>query len=124
MSMNRCRSCEGFVPQGAESCPNCRSTRRAWWIAPLSLAGAGLASVTLSACYGPGCATAVTLPDGGTRTQYGPTCAATYDCRTAITDGGVPENDPDWDAYCVDHDVNRDAGTDAGVSDGGTDGGI
>ena len=46
--MNVCTRCEGFVPGEAGFCPNCRSTRR-WWV----IAGAGLAAVTLSACYGP-----------------------------------------------------------------------
>ena len=54
--MNHCRRCDGLVPQGVTECPNCRSTKKAWWAAPLAFAGAGLATLTLSACYGAPCA--------------------------------------------------------------------
>ncbi|MFT3842200.1 MAG: hypothetical protein QM723_34745 [Myxococcaceae bacterium] len=47
--MHTCSKCEGFVPQGVERCPNCRSPRSRLKLG-LALAGA---AITLSACYGP-----------------------------------------------------------------------
>jgi hypothetical protein len=81
--------------------------KKAWWLAPLSLAGAGLASVTLSACYGPGCLSTVTLLDGGIENEPTPTCAP-YDCNTAA-------HDDNWSRICL--------GVVAPAEDGGTDGG-
>lgn len=116
--MHRCTRCSGFVPVEADACPNCRSTSRAWWMAPLAIAGAGLASVTLSACYGPACATAVTLPDGGTLRTYGnANCMQTYDCREPLPDGGPKEEDLTWQLFC--NPPTEDAGTDGGNDGGG-----
>lgn len=126
-AMNRCTRCEGFVPPKVTTCPNCRSTKRAWWIAPAAIAGAGLASVTLSACYGVGCATRVTLPDGGFTFGYAGgqlACDSEYDCRTPLPDGGKFEDNALWKRLC-EPPPPYDAGTDNsdGGSDGGTDGG-
>lgn len=89
--MNQCLRCQGFLPPSVRLCPNCRSTR-AWWALPLTIVGAGIASVTLSACYGTACAGK--LPDGG------PECGSSYG---------------DFDAGTA------DAGTqDAGTTDSGT----
>jgi hypothetical protein len=115
--MKKCVRCDGFVPEAAVRCPNCRSTRR-WWAIPLSILGAGAASVTLSACYGPACATK--LPDGGY--DYGnANCVGTgYDCTTPLIDGGDKTRDPEWLRTC--ERSTTDAGKDAGA-DGGADGG-
>jgi hypothetical protein len=120
--MNRCSQCGGFVPPNAKTCPNCRSTWRAWWMAPLAIAGAGVASVTLSACYGVPCAAAatkVTLPDGETTSELycGNPDGGSFDCRAPLPDGGNPQNDPEWTFFCSGFSSN-----DGGV-DGGSDGG-
>jgi hypothetical protein len=118
--MKRCLKCEGFVPPGAMCCPNCNSTKGAWWAAPLAFAGAGLATVTLSACYGPACAVQVTLPDGGSDLRYsgGQVCGSTYDCRAPLADGGDVQLDPEWKDLCT-----EPSWPDAGETDGGSDGG-
>jgi hypothetical protein len=116
MKMHRCTRCEGFVPLDAETCPNCSAMKR-WWMAPLAFAGAGLATVTLSACYGPGCVSTITKPDGST--VQGFSCAGDYDCRTAT-------HDQTWNMNCLDAtDAGADAGTDAGTNPdaGNPDGG-
>jgi hypothetical protein len=95
--MHRCARCDGFVPPDAQACPNCRSSKGSWWRAPLALAGAGLATVTLSACYGPGCISYVTRLDG-TR-QRTRTCAGDYNCAS-LPDGGVPVHDETWHMLC------------------------
>ena len=97
MSMLRCTRCDGFVPSGSPECPNCRSVKKAWWAGPLALASAGLATVTLSACYGAPCVSLVKLPDGGTRTDD--LSCTTYDCNTS-PDGGVPVHDAEWESHC------------------------
>ena len=122
MSLSRCTRCEGFVPHGASSCPNCRSTRRAWWKAPLALVGAGLATVTLSACYGPACTVPlrVTLPDGtqkDTHAPYGLECGGTFDCRAALPDGGDVRKDYQWKGLC--EQGNWEEELDGGNKDGG-----
>ncbi|MBK7858662.1 MAG: hypothetical protein IPJ65_08580 [Archangiaceae bacterium] len=99
--MFRCTRCDGFVPRQSTACPNCRAAaKKAWWSAPLAFAGAGLATVTLSACYGAPCVITVNLPDGGTKkdtTAFD--CYSTYDCNQSA-DGGVPEHDTEWENYC------------------------
>lgn len=107
--MHQCSRCQGFVPDGVESCPNCRSGR-AWWIVPLALAGAGLTTVTLSACYGPGCATR--LPDGSL-SRYGDKSCISFDCTRPLADGGEPSQDPEWRSWCLPY-APPDGGTDAG----------
>lgn len=118
MSLSRCTRCEGFVPPGASSCPNCRSTRRAWWKAPVALAGAGLATVTLSACYGVACTAPVkvTLPDGSetSKRSFGALCRDTFDCRTDLPDGGDKQKDYEWKDLCE-----PEQELDAGSKDGG-----
>lgn len=97
--MFRCTRCDGFVPKDNIQCPNCRSGKKAWWMAPLAFAGAGLATVTLSACYGAPCAAgSVTLPDGGTKADT-LLCGENYDCRTG-PDGGEPIKDAEWKSRC------------------------
>ncbi len=112
--MQQCSRCQSFVPDGATFCPNCRSAR-AWWRVPLVFAGAGLASVTLSACYGPGCA--VRLPDG-TMSIPGATCV-TYDCTLPLPDGGTPSQDPEWRENCLPWTVKTDGGDGGAGGDGG-----
>jgi hypothetical protein len=113
--MNQCSKCAGFIPEGRSGCPNCGTHLVPRWKKilglPLAIAGAGATAVTLSACYGPACAT--TLPDG--TQKFNGQC---FDCTQPLADGGVKENDPNWRATCLE----PDAGTDAGC-DGGTDGG-
>lgn len=117
--MQQCQKCQGLVPETSSSCPNCRATSR-WWKTPLAMLGAGLATVTLSACYGSPCATTITLPDGGTTVDNpnaGRSCG-TVDCRTPerTEDGGI---DPAWEYACEPYLP----ASDAGVTDGGTDAG-
>jgi hypothetical protein len=93
--MYRCSRCNGFVPKSEGECPNCRSTSRAWWLAPVAFATAGFATVTLSACYGAPCA-AHNLPDGGTDYLCGEIhCnndgGTLPDGGTAPSDGGTCE---------------------------------
>jgi hypothetical protein len=97
--MYRCSRCDGFVPKGEVECPNCRSSRRAWWLAPLAFATAGLATVTLSACYGTACTANIKLPDGGSKTDLNASTCGTYDCNVA-PDGGTPLHDSEWDTNC------------------------
>jgi hypothetical protein len=81
---------------------------------PLAFAGAGLATVTLSACYGPSCVTTIKLPDGGTETNRDSFACATIDCGLK-PDGGIPS-----DVECQRFYPSKDAGTvDAGKSDSG-----
>lgn len=115
--MFECQKCQGLVPEGQSRCPNCNAGPR-WWKWPLTVLGAGFATVTLSACYGAPCATTVTLPDGGTTTVGQGRVCGTFDCREKLADGGVPA---DWEYFCGDAPRN-DGGTDGGL-DGGTDGG-
>lgn len=115
--MYECQKCQGLVPEQLSTCPNCHAGPK-WWKWPLAVLGAGFATVTLSACYGPACATTVTLPDGGTRTVGAGNVCGTFDCRDTLADGGVP---PDWDYFCSERNPS-DAGADGG-SDGGADGG-
>ncbi len=49
--MLACSACEGFVPDGVDSCPNCRAARSPLRKAAGALAGAAL-MMTLMACYG------------------------------------------------------------------------
>lgn len=126
--MQQCLKCKGLVPETSSSCPHCRAAPK-WWSLPLTIAGGAMAAVTLSACYGPACATTVKLPDGGTTSSYGGNqCNGYYDC-TATADGGVPVHDAEWQSYCTDStnvvtDGGADAGTDGGTHDAGTDGGV
>ncbi|MFT3713742.1 MAG: hypothetical protein QM817_39285 [Archangium sp.] len=117
--MYECQKCQGLVPENQSACPNCSAGPK-WWKWPLAILGAGFATVTLSACYGPACATTVTLEDGGTTTVgAGNACTtATYDCRDRAPDGGYPS---DWDYFCGSRPA-TDGGNDAGT-DGGSDAG-
>jgi hypothetical protein len=117
VTMNRCSKCEGFIPEAQTRCPNCRSAS-AWWVTPLAFAGAGLASVTLSACYGVPCVATVKLPDGGVQKS----CGIDYDCTVPLADGGVRTQDPTWVSECTDTRLPVDAGSDGGA-DGGSDAG-
>ncbi len=104
--MRQCPSCEGFVPEGRAACPNCKSTWKGLLTFTLAAAGAGVAAVTLSACYGPGCATR--LPDG-TLDYPGSTCVG-FDCTLPLADGGVRTNDPQWAQRCVCYQRQADGG--------------
>ncbi len=124
MMLQRCSRCDGFVPVDSDGCPNCKSKKAAWWVRPLAFAGAGLASVTLSACYGVGCAVQVTKPDGSTEYESGTlvnlACNSTYDCNGLSPDGGPRDHDSDWQTLCADGEPLPDAGN---AADGGTDAG-
>jgi hypothetical protein len=118
-NLKSCSRCGGFVPAGRSSCPHCMSSS-AWWRAPLAFAGAGLATVTLSACYGAPCVTQVKLPDGTQHNTYGDgiACGTTLDCNARLEDGGVTKDDATWRSVCQ-------PTTDGGMSDGGvSDGGV
>jgi hypothetical protein len=115
-NLKSCERCGGFVPSASESCPNCKSGR-AWWRVPLAIAGAGFATVTLSACYGPACVTQVKLPDGTTHNVYANGQCQFIDCTAKGADGGLVANDPEFAATCQQDAT--DAGSDAGVRDGG-----
>ncbi len=97
--MHRCTHCDGFVPEGISECPNCRSGRKAWWMAPLTVVGGALATVTLSACYGAPCVATVKLPDGGTKRDDESLSCEYYDCTTG-PDGGAPVMDSQWQSKC------------------------
>lgn len=88
---------------------------------PVTLAGAGVAAVTLSACYGAACAVKVTYVDGGVRDTGGVTsCQQSVDCRVPPSDGGDAVQ---WRYYCEEKSA-ADAGVDGGApGDGGVDGG-
>ena len=122
--MLECQKCRGLVPESVAKCPNCSASAK-WWRVPLAFAGGALATVTLSACYGPACASTVTLPDGTTRPYYGGYSCENYDCRQPLADGGVRERDAEWQRYCevAPVDAGTDGGADAGA-DAGTDGGV
>ncbi len=119
-NLKSCERCGGFVPAGRDACPNCNSSR-AWWRVPLAIAGAGLATVTLSACYGPACVTQVERADGTfTNTYSGAQCGQRVDCTEKNADGGLVANDPEFSDACKVPDGGSDAGTaDAGTSDAG-----
>ncbi|MFT3837419.1 MAG: hypothetical protein QM723_10535 [Myxococcaceae bacterium] len=85
--MHRCSRCTGFVPVDASSCPNCQSSRKAWWLAPLELIGLGTAHVLLSACSGPICTTDVVLRDGGHSSESSFSCLKTFDCNHPVDAG-------------------------------------
>ena len=80
----------------------------------MAFAGAGLATVTLSACYGAACTARVTLPDGTTDDAYvpysNPLCGRDYDCRNALPDGGDTKNDSEWKRLCVKSGEQLDGG--------------
>jgi hypothetical protein len=105
--MNQCKRCEGFVPDSTDVCPNCRSSKSTWWRIPLAIAGAGFATVTLSACYGPACT--ARLPDNSNAND--PDVCATVDCNSKLPDGGTKSADANWKAVCPP--------VDAGTLDGG-----
>lgn len=117
--MNSCSRCEGFIPEGQSSCPNCRTRLvprwKSWLGVPLALAGAGATMVTLSACYGIPCA-GTKLPDGSIKDGEGSERVC-LDCTATMIDGGTFANDPDHASECHPGQV-QDGGT-----DGGTDGG-
>ena len=127
-NLKSCERCGGFVPAGRDACPNCNSSR-AWWRVPLAIAGAGFATVTLSACYGPACVTQVKQADGTYKNNYG-SCGQVTDCFGKLSDGGLVGNDPEYNADCQTNlgdagSTGSDAGSDAGVMDGGvSDAGI
>lgn len=84
-----CSSCSGLIP-GSGRCPNCGAAQargsalRLMVRSVLALAGAGVAAITLMACYGmPPCD--YHLPDGGPDTDR---C---YGNPGDHTDGGLPD---------------------------------
>jgi len=122
--MNQCSRCEGFIPEGKSSCPNC-STRlvprwKTWLGVPLALAGAGATMVTLSACYGIPCA-GTKLPDGSIKDPGANNERVCTDCTQKLEDGGLIGNDPNYQTECHPMQI-QDGGTDGGT-DGGSDGG-
>ncbi len=120
--MQPCSQCEGFIPESAASCPNChaapvaraRTSRPGWLTYALTAAGASVASVTLSACYGSPCATV--LPDGG-QDRPNATCID-FDCTKPLADGGDPRKDTEWH-YACDRSSPFGDKADGGVQDGG-----
>ena len=64
--LERCSGCQGFVPGAMAACPHCGAEVRrlpGWARGLLMAASAGVACVTLSACYG--AAALCEYPDGG-----------------------------------------------------------
>ncbi len=120
-SMSKCRSCDGLVPARQVMCPHCDAPvpvkRRSKFIAALSVASAGVASMTLMACYGIPAAPCDYAADGGTQ-HNGMTCQGV--CVDPASTAA---------AHCYDYqpadagtgDAGTDAGTqtDAGARDGG-----
>lgn len=111
MSLSKCPSCVGVVPNQATTCPHCEmplAPKSSLGRVALGLLGGLGASMTLMACYGApasSCYQSKALPDGGTTTDY--VCDDKPDASTS-TDAGA-------------HDGGAtDAGvTDAGAGDGG-----
>ncbi|HJL18434.1 MAG TPA: hypothetical protein RMH99_22410 [Sandaracinaceae bacterium LLY-WYZ-13_1] len=100
--LRSCADCGAFVPPTSARCPCCRQTASpAAWLgrvptpvkALLGVAGGGLLSVTLSACYGAPCT-------GG---ACGPPPDAGPDPMTCID----PREDLDGDGYCLDYDCDE-----------------
>ncbi len=51
--MQKCHSCDGFIPVTLKKCPNCRSKKVISSIkCGASVVGASMISLTLMACYG------------------------------------------------------------------------
>lgn len=124
-SFTRCPACAGPTPLTASACPHCQVqlTGRSLLKRAVTVAGSGLASLTLMACYGSapcngtkGCVDveptpAGLLPDGGDAGVE-----PTYQYCRPTADSGVVPCWPDGGAVQF-----NDAGsTDGGQTDGGT----
>lgn len=111
MSLSKCPSCVGVVPNQATTCPHCElplAPKSSLGKVALGLLGGLGASMTLMACYGApasSCYQTKALPDGGTTTGY--VCDDRPDASTS-TDAGA------HDGGATDGGV-----TDAGAGDGG-----
>ena len=92
--MKSCKSCEGFVPQTSNQCPNCEAAlvaprRRAGRLAKVLYGVAlGGAAITLMACYGP--------PPGYRPATQNATIKSVCD----------PAMDKDQDSFCPPQDCN------------------
>lgn len=86
--LDTCDGCGGFLPRASSACPNCRRAIPAWVLRAATVVGGGALAMTLSACYGAGCA-------GGR--CYEPRAAPSTDC-------GAGARDADYDGVCSDRD--------------------
>ncbi|WNG29176.1 hypothetical protein F0U62_38165 [Cystobacter fuscus] len=98
-SLSACHQCRGFVPPGSTTCVHCGITltvaepRGGTGLTALaSLASAGMAAITLMACYGmPPCDEPA--PDGGSDQYH---CYDYYPpthCASPAADGGLTDAD-------------------------------
>lgn len=55
-TLNRCARCEGFVPASTSRCPHCEAALPRWLVRAAAVLGGAAISMTLTACYGGGCA--------------------------------------------------------------------
>ncbi|WP_257453923.1 hypothetical protein [Archangium lipolyticum] len=117
MALSSCQKCRGFVPPASAACVHCGAPMAE--AAPrggvllkglLGVAGAGVAAITLMACYGmPPCDAP---PPEGSNDPYH--CYDLEPCVRDLPDGGS-------EAYSCDGTIGGDAGTqpaDAGVDAG------
>ncbi|MBM4778829.1 MAG: hypothetical protein GQE15_14085 [Archangiaceae bacterium] len=118
MSLSKCPSCVGVVPNQATTCPHCEiplAPKSSLGKVALGLLGGLGASMTLMACYGApasSCYQRVQLPDGGSTTDY--VCDDERDASIAIPgDAGVR------DGGATDGGASDAGVTDAGAGDGG-----
>ena len=88
-ALSPCQRCHGFVPPTLSDCVHCGAPMpvlpgsRGWMQGLMGLAGAGVAAITLRACYGaPPCVESA--PDGGS----GP--SSCYGNPPEEEDGGLP----------------------------------
>nr|AYM53600.1 hypothetical protein [Cystobacter velatus] len=98
-SLSACQQCRGFVPPGSATCVHCGTALTVaeprggtGLTALMGLASAGMAAITLMACYGmPPCDEPA--PDGGSDPYH----CYDYDplphCASPATDGGLTDAD-------------------------------
>jgi hypothetical protein len=101
--MRQCLHCDSFVPTASSQCPGCQRNTSSWWRMPLTVLGASMVGMALSACYGPPCAGA----------------ACQDRCRDTLADGGAAVNDPTYQRVYACAADSGATSSDAGAVDGG-----
>ncbi|WNG19654.1 hypothetical protein [Cystobacter fuscus] len=98
-SLSACQQCRGFVPPGSTTCVHCGTAlteaapRGGTGVTALvGLASAGMAAITLMACYGmPPCDEPA--PDGGSDRYHCYDYEPSSQCAWPATDGGLTDAD-------------------------------